>query len=118
MSGVLGWTTMIILVPVSVWKQCRSKVSASSSSMPVQPCAGDSCAAIACRECLEDIAKELILRFEQVVAALKSHHWHGALRQVMCGGGSSSLEERIHHMLARRRVSFRLLLDIWTNSWQ
>lgn len=51
-SGVPGSTTMIILVPVSVWKQCRSKVSAFSSSMPVQPSTGDNCVAIACSECL------------------------------------------------------------------
>ena len=34
-------------------RQCRSKVSASSNSMPVHPGTGDSCAAMACRECLE-----------------------------------------------------------------
>ena len=41
-SGVAGSVTMIILVPVKVWKQCRSKVSAFRSSMPVQPRTGDS----------------------------------------------------------------------------
>ena len=39
-------------MPVRDWKQCRSKVSASSSSMPVQAGAGDSWDAMACRECL------------------------------------------------------------------
>ena len=53
-SGVSGLTTMRNLVPVSVWKQCRLKLSAYSTSMPVQPGAGDSCPAIACSECLRD----------------------------------------------------------------
>ena len=51
-SGVSGSTTTKNLVPVSVWKQCRSNVSARSSSMPVQPGAGASCTAIAWSECL------------------------------------------------------------------
>jgi len=52
-SGVSGSTTTRNLVPVSVWKQCRSNVSARSSSMPVQPGAGASCTAIAWSECLQ-----------------------------------------------------------------
>ena len=61
-SGVAGSVTMIILVPVSVWKQCRSKVSALSSSMPVQPSTGDSCVAMACSECLYSSTTESELR--------------------------------------------------------
>ena len=51
-SGVPGSTTSRNFVPVSVWKQCKSNVSAINSSIPEQPGTGDNCDAIACRECL------------------------------------------------------------------
>lgn len=38
-------------LPVSDWKQWRSNVSASRSSIPKQPATGDNCWEIACIEC-------------------------------------------------------------------
>lgn len=63
-SGVWGSVMARNLTPVRAWKQCKSKVSACSSSMPKQLGTGESCVEMAFTECLPN-RQRIVQRLSQ-----------------------------------------------------
>jgi hypothetical protein len=92
--------------PVRVCMQWRSNLSVSSSSMPVQPSTGESCAEMACSECLEQRKREemglgtgrklLLSKREQSLGQDEMSWKRGETASVGC--------DCAHHILPRRSV--------------
>lgn len=69
-------------VPVAVWKQCRSNVSASSSSIPVQPVTGESWLEMAWRECQTLASRRLSLVSSLAIEPKSYRRPPGLVRQI------------------------------------